>query len=146
MKNEKKLDLILDKLNEEEQIELIENQFIYLFSKAELFLRLGPEKYRKADFFKLPPLDSTLEELEILKLGCIQITDGKGFSESSPLTDMDVSGLNQLMRLFHFESESRSTNYQYSFNGVEGILDCITFKHIIDGRQAIMFNLCNYIE
>ena len=146
MKNEEKLDLILDKLNEEEQIELIENQFIYLFSKAELFLRLGPEKYRKADFFKLPPLDSTLEELEILKLGCIQITDGKGFSESSPLTGIDVSGLNQLMRLFHFEVESRSTNYQYTFNGIKGILDCIIFKHVMDGRKAKIFNLCNYIE
>ena len=142
MNNEKKLDLILDKLNKEQQIHLIENQFIYLFSKAELFLRLGPEKYRKADFFKLPPLDSTLEELEILKLGCVQITDGKGFSESSPLTGIDVSGLNLLMRLFHFELESRSTNYQYSFNDLEGILDCITFKHIVDGRKATIFNLC----
>lgn len=142
MKIEKKLDLILDKLNKEEQLQLIENQFAYLFTKAELFLRLGPEKYRKTDFFKLPPLDSTSEELEILKLGCLQIIDGKGFSESSPLTDIDVSGLNQLMRLFHFESESRSTNYQYSFNELEGILDCITFRHIVDGRKAIIFNLC----
>jgi hypothetical protein len=47
MNNEKKLDLILDKLNKEQQIQLIENQFTYLFSKAELFLRLGSEKYRK---------------------------------------------------------------------------------------------------
>ncbi len=145
MKNDKKLDLIFDKLNDEEQIELIENQFIYLFTKAELFLRLGAEKYRKADFFLKPSLDSTLEELEKLKLGCIQITEGKGFSEVTPLTDMDVSGMYQLMRLFHFEVESRSTNYQYTFNGIKGILDCIIFKHVMDGRKAKIFNLCNYI-
>jgi hypothetical protein len=47
MNSEEKLDLIFNKLNEEEQNRLLDNQFIYLFTKAELYLKLGAEKYKR---------------------------------------------------------------------------------------------------
>lgn len=142
MNSEEKLDLIFNKLNEDEQNRLLDNQFIYLFTKAELYLKLGAEKYRKDDFFHQPSIDYTENDLELLKIGCIQITEGKGFSEQTPLHDIDVFGFSKLMKLFHFVSESRTTNYQFTNEGKSGALDCITFKHMMDDRTTQMFNFC----
>ena len=48
------------------------------------------------------------EELEILKLGCEQVIEGKGLFSRNPFVNIDVAGFSSLMRLFHFEAVSRS--------------------------------------
>ena len=139
----KSLDEVMDAMSEEHQLQALDNQFPYLFTKAELFLKVGPEIYRKEDFFGQPKTTDS-EELEMIKNGCIQLCHGKGLSAENPFTDLDVSGFNNLMRLFHFESESRKTRHGITINGQRGALDCITFKHAMDGRTATYFNFCVY--
>ena len=139
----KSLDEVMDAMSEEHQLQALDNQFPYLFTKAELFLKVGPEVYRKEDFFGQPKTTDS-EELEMIKNGCIQLCHGKGLSAENPFTDLDVSGFNILMRLFHFESESRKTRHGITINGQRGALDGITFKHVIDNRIATYFNFCVY--
>jgi hypothetical protein len=139
----KSLDEVMDTMSEEHQLQALDNQFPYLFTKAEVFLKVGPEVYRKEDFFGQPKTTDS-EELEMIKNGCFQLCHGKGLSAENPFTDLDVSGFNYLMRLFHFESESRKTRHGITINGQRGALDCITFKHVMDGRTATYFNFCVY--
>ena len=141
--NLKSLDEVMDAMSEEMQLFALDNQFPYLFTKAELFLQLGADVYRKEDYFHQPRTTDP-EELDVLKNGCIQLCHGKGLTVEDPFTDLDVSGFNNLMRLFHFESESRKTRHGITINGQRGALDCITFKHAMDGRTATYFNFCVY--
>jgi hypothetical protein len=61
---------LLNSLPAEEQETIMENHFAYLFSKAYKYLKMGPEIYRKTDFFREPPEDMTKEELEVLQSAC----------------------------------------------------------------------------
>lgn len=120
-----------------------ENRFAYIHEKARLFLLLGAEKYRKMDFFKQPNDSLTEEEIEILKVGCEQLLNGKGLTAENPLENLDVSGFNSLMRLFHFnpiQRKSKSAN----INQTRGIIDQITFEHLIEDSQVTYYNYCTY--
>jgi hypothetical protein len=145
MKNELlKLDLLFDSMSEQEQELAIENQLPYFFSKANLFLKMGHEKYRLADYFKRPPAETSNEELEILKVGCEQVIEGKGLFSSNPFVNIDVAGFSSLMRLFHFKAVTRKTKHLIEFEEKKGALDCITFIHIVDNRKTTLFNFCEY--
>lgn len=139
------LDLIMNKKSDAENQILLDNQFPYIFTKAFRYLKIGPEKYRKQDFFKQPPIDLDSEELEVLTSGCKQILQGIGFSESEPFTNLDVSGFYNLMRLFHFQYTDRTTKHSFVLNNKKGILDCISFKHYVDdNRTCVLYNFCCY--
>jgi hypothetical protein len=139
-----KLDLILDKLTEQEQEYALENQLPYFFSKANLFLKIGYEKYRLGDYYKQPPADATNKELELLKSGCQQVIEGKGLFSNNPFVNLDVSGFSSLLRLFHFKEESRKTKHKVEFDSKRGALDCITFVHVISKQKTTLFNFCEY--
>jgi hypothetical protein len=137
------LDETLDNMSEEQQMNALENQLAYLYSKAELFILLGADKYRKGDFFNEPQTNEA-EELKILHSGCLQICNGKGFNPENPMVGIGVFGFYDLMRLFHFEAIYRETNHSFEFNGKKGALDGITFEHGIDGRTTSLYNFCEY--
>lgn len=139
----KTLDEVMDAMTEDQQLLAIENQFPYMFTKAAIYLSVGPEQYSKEDYFKLPKTTDT-EELEWIKQGCIQLCMGKGLFEGNPFTGLGVSGFYLLMELFHFKSVSRKTKRGIFIGGQRGVLDCITFEHIIDGRPASYYNFCVY--
>lgn len=139
-----KLDLLFDKMSDQEQEYAIENQLPYFFSKANLFLKIGPEKYRINDYFKQPSIENSDEELALLTLGCSQVIDGKGLFSNNPFMNLGVAGFSLLMRLFHFKPESRKTQHNIEFEGKRGALDCITFIHLVDNRKATLFNFCFY--
>jgi hypothetical protein len=61
----KSLDEVMDTMSEEHQLQALDNQFPYLFTKAEVFLKVGPEVYRKEDFFGQPKTTDS-EELEMI--------------------------------------------------------------------------------
>jgi hypothetical protein len=145
MKEKKdRLDIVFDAMDEKTCELAIENRFPYIFSKAESFLRLGAEKYRKGDFFQQPPANFTEEDIALLKDGCEQILNAKGLTEENPFQNLDVSGFNALMRMFHFEPFQRSTKYQSVIEGKKGCLDKITFKHVMDETEVTYFNFCLY--
>lgn len=144
MNSFEKLDALMDSLTNEEQETMLENQFPYIYSKANQFLQMGADTYRKGDFFKQPPEEMSQEDLDILQLACRQIAEGKGFDKNKPLTGLGVSGFYDVMQLFHFQSKSRETFYQFRLGEEKGALDCITFQHRVDGREATLYNFCPF--
>lgn len=139
-----RLDKIMSAMSDQESEVALNNHLPYIFTKAEMFMRMGAEKYRKGDFFKQPDADYTPEDIDILKTGCKQILDGKGFSKDKPLKGLGVFGFSGLMLLFHFEKESRVTDHSFEMEGKRGALDAITFRHLMDERRATLYNFCEY--
>lgn len=90
--------------------------------------------YRRDDFFHELPVDFTEEDIEILKNGCRQVLEGRGLTADFPFINLEVGGFYALFRMFHYESESRKTKYSFHYEGEKGILDHITFAHIVDGN------------
>ena len=135
---------LFDSFTPEQETYAIENEFPYVYSKASSFLEMGAEEYRANDFFKQPPLDFDEEDLAILQHGCNQILAGVGMSFENPFTGLDVDGFYALMRMFHFESIKRKTRHGQEFNDEKGAIDCITFKHAVDGRTCAYYNFCAY--
>jgi hypothetical protein len=122
-----------------------QNQYAYLFSKAFLFLKQGPIIYRKHDFFHQPPADLSADEILILQNGCRQILSGKGLSAESPFTNLGIQGFSGLLQLFHFEKKDRSSKYGFKNDDLSGVLDCITFQHIMEeNRITTLYNFCVY--
>lgn len=138
------LDKIINQFSEKEKNLVDSNRFVYIFSKAWLYTKLGPEKYRKDDAFKQPSIDLDHEDLEILANGCRQVLDGIGLISEKPFTEIDVMGFSALFRLFHFKNIQRKCKHGFIFNGKTGALDCITFQHVIDGSKVVYYNFCEY--
>jgi len=142
MKTIEKLDQLFSEMSEAEQAYCMQNQFPYILSKADLYLKFGTEKYRKMDFFHEPSARADAEDLEAIRLGCEQIMQGRGFTAEKPFLNIGVSGFYRLMELFHFDYESRETKYAFHVGEQRGALDIITFTHRMDDRKATMFNFC----
>ena len=137
-----KIEKVLSLMNSDDQEYCILNQFPYIFTKAELYLQIGPESYRKEDFFQQPPLKLDMTDMESIRYGCEQIVEGRGFNISRPLQGLGVSGFYRLMELFHFQFESRKTKYSFMYEEEEGALDIMTFTHKMDDRKAKLFHFC----
>ncbi len=142
MKTIEKLEQLFSKMSEAEQEYCIQNQLPYILTKAELFLKIGADNYRKEDFFHEPSARADAEDLEAIRLGCEQIMEGRGFSDDKPLLNLGVSGFYRLMELFHFDYESRKTKYALHVDEQKGALDIITFTHRMDDRKTTLFNFC----
>ena len=121
-----------------------DNQFVYLFSKAFLFLKMGPAAYRRRDFFKQPSEDSSSEEIELINNGCRQILEGRGFSTDQPLTGLGISGFYALMDLLHFKLRRQSIAGR--MEGRRGMLDRMEMQHLMDERLSVLFNFVAYDE
>ena len=135
---------LFDSFTPEQESYAMENEFPYMYSKASSFLKVGAELYRKDDFFNQPPADFDEEDIAILQDGCRQVIAGVGMSVENPFTGLDVTGFSALMRMFHFEAIGRKTNHGKVLNNERGALDCIKFKHMVDGRTCEYFNFCRY--
>ena len=138
------LNKVVNQFSEEEKSSVESNRFGYIFSKAWLYIKLGPEKYRKNDAFNQPPSDFDKDDLEIIAHGCKQVLEGIGLTKEKPFTSLDVMGFSALFRLFHFQNVQRQCNHSFMLNGKSGALDCITFQHLMDGSQVVYFNFCEY--
>ena len=134
------LDTLMDKMTEEDQIIALDNKFPYLFSKANTYLKIGADKYRKEDYFKKPPLDLDNDDLEAIESGCKQIMQGIGFVKEKPFTRLHIRGFNSLLDLMHFESISRKSQ-SIKVDGKTCFLDEIKFKHFMDGSEITYYNL-----
>ena len=137
-----KMEEVMDGMTPEYLSLAEENQFIYLFSKAFLYLKMGPEAYRRRDFFKQPSEDADADELAAIENGCRQILNGRGFSADQPLTGLGISGFYRLMDLFHFKLRSQSVAGRVE--GRRGMLDRMDMQHAMDERTCVLFNLVGY--
>jgi len=142
MKTIEKIEKVLSLMNRDHQEYCILNQFPYIFTKAELYIKIGPDNYRKEDFFQQPPLKLDTTDMESIRYGCEQIIEGRGFDHKTPLYGLGVSGFYRLMELFHFQFESRKTKYSFIYEEEKGALDIMTFTHQMDDRKATLFHFC----
>lgn len=135
-----RLDLIWDSLSEEERKLYTDSRFPYIITKAHLYLRIGPDKYRNQDFFHMPDQEWNDDELELIADGCRQILEGRGFDAGKPLTGLGVEGFSKLFHLFHFEIIGRET----SSPGTGKFLDKMIFRHVMEGGEVTWYNLVEY--
>lgn len=139
------LDKILETFSELEKDKMLENRFAYIFAKAYQFVHLGVEDYRKNDAFQQPPIACDDAVLEKINEGCHQILAGRGLVPEKAFVNLDVDGFYALFRMFHFENISRESKHGFEIDEVEGILDCITFEHIMDKSVVSYYNFCEYL-
>lgn len=142
MNNTERIEKLLSLMNPEDQEYSIANEFPYIFTKAEIYLSIGPENYRKEDFFNQPPASLPNADMEAIRIGCEQILEGRGFNHKNPLVGLGVSGFYRLMELFHFQFKKRKTQYSFTNNGSKGALDIMTFHHRMDDRKVTLFHFC----
>lgn len=130
----------MNALSEEERNLFTENRFPYIFTKADLYLRIGPEKYRRQDFFGMLDIRWENDELEVISDGCRQILEGTGFTPEKPFIGLDVMGFSQLFSLFHFEEIGRETSKPVAGK----FLDKIKMSHVVEGGEVTYYNLVIY--
>ena len=130
------LEALIDKFSEEDTNLCLENRFPYLYTKAYYFIKDGAEAYAIADAFKLPDSSFNGEDLELLKLGCNQLLEGRGFSSKNPFKNLGIRGCHKLFELFHFKFVNQTVT-----KVDDGMLDKMTFKHVMDKKQISYYNL-----
>ena len=130
------LEALIDQFSNEDTNLCLENRFPYLYTKAYYFIKDGAEAYAITDAFKLPDSSFNVEDLELLKLGCNQILEGRGFSSKNPFKNLGIRGCHKLFELFHFKFVSQTVT---KVDG--GMLDKMTFKHVMDKEHISYYNL-----
>jgi hypothetical protein len=119
-----------------------ENGYVYIYSKAYLYLQMGPDVYRRQDYFKLPAVDSDPDDLSAIESGCRQILAGDGFSAERPLKGIGISGFYRLLELFHFSMVRQSIGGKASSG--KGFVDKMLMRHVVDERLINLFNEVQY--
>ena len=131
-----KLETLIDQFSKEDINLCLENRFPYLYTKAYYFIKDGAESYASSDAFNLPDSSFNSEDVELLKLGCNQILEGKGFSSKNPFKNLGIRGCHKLFELLHFKFVSQTVTK------VEGgMLDKMSFKHLMDKQEITYYNL-----
>ena len=111
--------------------------FSYIRGKAQLYLKVGADNYRKRDFFNMPLSAWDAEALERIRLGFEQIVDYKGYTPDEPLRGLGISGFTDMIQTLHFELISRSST---EFDG--NFLDKMLLQHIVSKDMDItLYNL-----
>lgn len=131
---------LLGELSVEEKELFVKNRYGYIFSKAKLFLKIGPRDYLAKDFFEIDVTDLDEEDFEILKNGCEQILKGKGLTVDNPFENLGVLGFAKLFEIFHFSSSKIETLKPEPMK----FLDVMSVEHFVDGAKAKFFNLISY--
>jgi hypothetical protein len=101
MKNQLEiLDEVVANFSEEEKQLMDSNRFAYIFSKAWLYLKIGPQKYRKNDAFQQPPLDYDEEDFQIFTQN--QKNRDHGRYHITVINVMDCNRLSKEMGMVNF--------------------------------------------
>ena len=111
--------------------------FTYIRGKAELYLKVGADNYRKRDACNMPLSAWDAEALERIRLGFEQIIDYKGYTPDEPLRGLGISGFYDMIQTLHFELISQSaTKFEGDF------LDKMLLQHIVSKDMDItLYNL-----
>lgn len=128
------LEEIKSSIPEENLVDISFESLGYIITKAIKYLEVGPDNYRGRDAFDMPDISWTQSDLSEIEQGCNQILEGKGLTQSKPITDISIKGMYNLLSLFHFEFKSKRSNYTS-----KGIIDGMTFKHVLDSKEIQLF-------
>ena len=108
----------------------------YLITKAERFLKLGPDIYRKGDALNQPPENIDENTLAAFVKGCEQICAGIGFTKGTPIEGLNIPQGYDLARLFHFEV-SRQEIAEKEFG--KWTTDKVLWKHFITDKEITIY-------
>jgi hypothetical protein len=113
------------------------SEWAYILAKANRYLRLGSDTYRKADYFGMPEAkydDCTLKEIE----SCFrQFLAGKGYLEANPVENVSISGFYAATRTLHLKVVVQVAS---SIRDEGFIIDFMLFEHIVDKSRIGLFN------
>lgn len=143
MKMLKEYETLIDTFSDEQKKSSEKNRFIYIYTKAYLFLKQGHKIYFKNDFFGNNFLSWDLAEVELVKSGCEQILKGKGLTAEQPFTNLGVFGFANLFYLLHFTNAGRKTIKIKKDNKIL-FMDQIDFEHIVEGGLVRYYNLVEH--
>lgn len=116
--------------------------FIYLWIKANRYLKTTPELYRERDFFKMPSKNWTTSILNKVQHGMEQISRFHGHSIKKPLDELGIEGFYALLHTLHFEvQEQRLLSIPIpDSNANSDLLDEMHMRHRVTGNQIVLYN------
>jgi len=120
----------------------IQNFYEYIRVKADRFLTIGPENYRKEDYFNQPEEGISNIIIELLKKGCIQILTYKGLTIKTAFIDIGIEGFHRLMALFHYKIKKQ----RIILRGRDFIIDEMNMEHTVSGEKMKLFNKVTKLE
>jgi hypothetical protein len=109
----------------------------YILAKASLFLRLGPERYRKGDYFGMPDEECGPRTLDAIRSCYEQMLEGRGYRRDAPIEGVGIGGFYHALATLHFrgaEQRARPADDRLHF------IDEIDFVHLMDGRTVTLYN------
>jgi len=110
----------------------------YLMTKAERFLKVGVDIYRKSDALAQPEESLSSSRIKIITEAAQQLVEGKGFAETTPLSEIGVEGFYDVVKTFHFEVCGQET---MPTDEKDKILDRMVCRHIMTSEEVTLFNL-----
>jgi len=110
--------------------------FMYLYSKAGNYLKMGPDTYRKKDYFRMPAGDWSPEILASVRQGMEQIRQFRGWNRENAFEGLGVEGCYALLATLHFELEGQATQEL----DADTFLDELHLKHRVSGDPITLFN------
>jgi hypothetical protein len=114
-----------------------EGVWAYILAKASLYLRLGPERYRKGDYFGMPAEECDPRTLAEIRSCYEQMLEGRGYRRDAPTEGVGIGGFYEALATLHFrstEQRARPTDDRLYF------IDEIDFVHVMDGRTVTLYN------
>ena len=111
--------------------------FVYLQVKACRYVEVGPEIYRRHDFFGRPDADMDEEDLAVLMHGMKQLADGVGEEPDRPFTGIGIRGFNDLRHTLHLEFDGQAIVGE---TGTE-FLDLMRCRHVVTDEVIELYNL-----
>ena len=111
----------------------------YLHHKAQRYVRLGPDTYRRTDALRKPDNNLPLRALNTIRSGMEQLAVRRGFRLDDPLVGLGVPGIYQLMTTLHHRAYDRITHCGEDNAGGYWI-DELRFEHVVCGSLVTVFN------
>ena len=133
----RKLDELTAGFTDEQNDLFIENRFPYILTKADSYIKSGPEVYRNEDAFDMPRKEWSDEDLSLIMDGCLQVMKGVGYTAEKPFKNLGIRGFNLLFTMLHFKSVGRKS----SRLGLGRMQDEISFEHAMEKSRVTYYNL-----
>ena len=111
--------------------------FVYLQVKARRYVEVGPETYRRQDFFRRPDAGMDEEDLAVLMHGMKQLADGAGAAPDRPLTGIGIRGFNDMRYTLHLEFAGQDIVGETDTE----FLDLMRCRHVVTDEVIELYNL-----
>ena len=132
-----------DTMDEQMKALADQNRFDYIFSKAYLYLKMGPDIYRRKDAFQMPNISWEMEYYPELKYGCEQLLLGKGLSKENPIENIDTLSFKYLFAMFHYDCVNIKS-HGVDIEGKLCFIDEVSFQHFMEESLITYFQLVKY--